>query len=104
MAQSQTRSRLGNTLRFVVLQRVRFALGYGTETARPSTDITQDHEGGGTPRIALGPIWTTSVFADRLQAQFPKQALGKEILVSGRQSAFQPGRQTPRGSFGFNDG
>ncbi len=84
MPQAQDRGSLSHAIRLIVFQRERLAARHRAEAARPRTHVTQDHERGGFSRVAFRPVRAAGVLADRFQAKFAQQAVGKKIAVPAR--------------------
>ena len=79
---------LGDSLRFVDLGQLRRSTAMnGTETTGTRAHVAQNHEGRGLLAVALHPVGTLRILANRLEFQFVEQPLGQVIGVAVRNRA-----------------
>ena len=93
MLQAQPRSGFGQPLGLIALGRRGTAALDGTKAAGPRADVAQDHERGRLLRIALHPVGTFGVFADRFQPQLVEQPGREMVGVALGHIPLQPARQ-----------
>jgi len=81
-----------NPARLVPIERLRLALGYSTEAAAPSAEVSQKHKGGCLMVPAFADIGTLRRFANCMQVQSARQALEVMIIVAHGRTCPQPFR------------
>jgi hypothetical protein len=82
----------GEIGRFGRIERIGPAVPDIAKRATPGTDISHDHEGGGTFRKAFAQVGAGGFLADRVQAVLPQARLELLDAIAGRRLGPNPGR------------
>ena len=91
--QAQFPRRFSHASWFIRINGPRFSLLHAAKPAAARADVAQDQERGRFPRVALHPVRTLGMVANRLQTQLPDQIRGEMIGVAFRDVALEPTRQ-----------
>ena len=85
---------LCDSLRFILLKAFGATARDRAKPARPSADVSEDHERGGFLGVALHAVWAFCILANRLEFQFAEQAVGELVPVPFGDFSPEPGGQS----------
>jgi hypothetical protein len=95
MLQAKPRDRLGDSARFVDVQRTHLAVRDRTVRAITRAHVAHQHEGGRAMRKAFADIRTARFLANRMQLELAENRLGPKVLRRNRRAHFDPVRMLP---------